>query len=69
MRQATDQRVPLLSMRTARENIPGVNPDQEETRVKEELAAVSQFSLDAPGGNPTSNGFDRLFNGPAPQPA
>jgi hypothetical protein len=79
MGAASDARVPLLSKRSARERIPGVDPDQEERRIKEEMAATGQDSLDAPadttqngggnGNNSFSDDFAALFTSPAQTPA
>lgn len=47
---------PLLSLRSARERIPGIDPDIEAARVKEETAELEQQSLNAPGGGGNTGG-------------
>jgi hypothetical protein len=62
MRTAVGDGVPLISARTARERIPGVNPDQEETRLQRQTADAGQQSLSAPTSPP--NGLNRLLSPP-----
>ncbi len=47
----------LVSARTARERIPGVDPDQEVKRIQEETAQESQQSLDGGFGSAPQDPF------------
>lgn len=57
---------PLLSVRTAQEHIPGIDPDQELERLREEVAQAGQTSLAGDGSVPP--GFENLDGLPTAAP-
>ncbi len=66
MNLATGGRVPLLSGRTARERIPGIDPDQEDDRLREETKNLSQYAMEPGAETAGGAGSFGNFLGQAP---